>query len=85
MDETNSLKVLCALDIDDNFELTSRYTQSFEFMEIGFMDPKDAMQLMFDINKNQMDFKKKYVIFGKGGIEPGFKDHKIFKDIKWTP
>ena len=56
--------------------------QNLDLMDVGFMDPKDAMQLMFDINKNQLDFNKQYVVFDKGGIKPEFRDHKIFK--KWS-
>lgn len=50
------------------------------------MKSVDAMKLMFEMCKGNQGFRNKYVsdIF-KGTMSDAFKDHKIFKDFKWTP
>ena len=50
LENTDNLKILCAIDADVEFD-KSLLLDGFDLMPIGSMEPKDAMKLMFDINK----------------------------------
>ena len=50
VENTDNLKILCAIDADVEFD-KNLLLDGFDLMPIGSMEPKDAMKLMFDINK----------------------------------
>ena len=52
----DQLKIVCAIENDDFIE-KEMLPDDFDLMRIGSMDPKDAMQLMFDMSKNFLNFQ----------------------------